>query len=870
MKKMSKKGTMRTLAVLAGGFLCLTAIPLSACGKSRDDIIIMSEEFSGLFNPFYATSGADMEVVNLTQLGMLTTDASGNLVAGENEATAVLDYEIGDDGAQNAVYTFIIKNGLKFSDGKPLTMNDVMFNIYEYLDPVYTGSSTMYSVKIKGLAQYRTQKDFGDDTEGQQDQDSLQASQWAVIRRAELTDVYKTFLEPNSSDRYFAEPKDMKDAIATWHVSDEYKQVVPMKEGETDYNAKLLADYEFVLETFEKELNADFSAARESFDLTTAPYDAHKAKLENDIFKFFLYEGYITPKYRQDASTGGKEDKSQIVDFEIKADPAKYDTQAKAVKRVFDDTISEEFLAVVTGWGTASEILTKFSAEAREVILSNRKEGDGLKYPNVEGIESLGHKPTQDNSVTIKSEVTGQEKTYNIAYQHNPDGTPSVENTYDVLRITLDGKDPKAKYNFSFTVAPVHYYSNKTVNIANNEFGVEYGSAAFQRDVIQSQRNVEVPLGAGPYKASNAANSDNPSGSEFWRNNYVFYKANHNFMFEVKTEKLRYQYVSSSNALDKLENREIDFVTPQFTKINSDRLANMEKKGFAQLYSWQLGYGYVGINAGKVPNLNARKAIMSAMQASLATQYYKTGTCQVIDWPMSRESWAYPFENGSSKENGHDYTQWSGKQAALEKIRDYTQAAINEGEKSLKYKFTIAGASITEHPTYNVFKQAVELLDEANETYNFSVKWQVEVKADSQALTKLSTGSLEVWAAAWGSTIDPDMYQVYHKNSTATSVYSWGYREILTDSSGKYSREYAIIANQLSPLIDAARRIEDQTQRAAMYEDAMGYVLDLAVEMPIYQRQNLYAYDAKRIGGIYQDVNPFTSPLEKIWEIEII
>ena len=153
---MKKKGTIRTCALLAGGLLALTAIPFSACGKKRDDIVIMAEEFSGLFNPFYATSGSDMDVVGLTQISMLTTDSKGNLTAGENESTVVLDYEIGEDGAGNSVYTFVIKNGLKFSDGVPLTMNDVMFNMYEYLDPVYTGSSTMYSVKIKGLAQYRT------------------------------------------------------------------------------------------------------------------------------------------------------------------------------------------------------------------------------------------------------------------------------------------------------------------------------------------------------------------------------------------------------------------------------------------------------------------------------------------------------------------------------------------------------------------------------------------------------------------------------------------------------------------------------------------------------------------------------------------
>ena len=187
------------------------------------------------------------------------------------------------------------------------------------------------------------------------------------------------------------------------------------------------------------------------------------------------------------------------------------------------------------------------------------------------------------------------------------------------------------------------------------------------------------------------------------------------------------------------------------------------------------------------------------------------------------------------------------------------QAGVSEKDGQLKLTFTIAGASITEHPTYPVFKQAAEILN--------SMGWDVEVKADSQALTKLSTGSLTVWAAAWGSTIDPDMYQVYHKNSTATSVYSWGYREIKADTA-TYEYEWGII-NQMSEIIDDARSITDKAQRRTMYEQAMGYVLDLAVEMPVYQRKTLYAYNGNTLDGLSSEVNPYTSPLEKIWEISL-
>lgn len=121
------------------------------------------------------------------------------------------------------------------------------------------------------------------------------------------------------------------------------------------------------------------------------------------------------------------------------------------------------------------------------------------------------------------------------------------------------------------------------------------------------------------------------------------------------------------------------------------------------------------------------------------------------------------------------------------------------------------------------------------------------------------------------------MYQVYHKNSTATSVYAWGYREIKGNPS-QYADENDLL-NKLSDLIDDGRETMDQATRKGIYEQAMGYVLDLAVEMPLYQRKNLYAYNSKTLGGltvVYEEgnengeINPYTSPLERVWELELL
>ncbi len=857
----------RTLSAL---FVGATALTLASCGgdnsSKKDSIVLMSDDVSGLYNPFYATSGADQEVTGMTQIGMLTTDRNGQTACGDDLPTVVKAYkqELVDS---DTVYTFVLKNNLKFSDGVALTMNDVLFNMYEYLDPVYTGSSTMYSIKIKGLTQYRTQKDYSGSSSQAEDAITSQASALAQSRIEELIYVFEeNGLVEGTQNSYSLNEAGMRAAINNWDVNEGYKSAVATEEEQktltmADYRKKLAEDYDLTLSTFKDELKSDYLAAKESYDLTTDPYKAWAKELESDIFKFFLFEGYITPVYKE---VQGKKDKTVIEKFENTSIAEKYKTEDEAINRVYSDYVKTQLNTILSYWGTAGTLTTKYTGAARDVIIHNNVSGDdGLTYKNISGIVSLGH-TTDVQSVEIEGTK------YNVCHDHNTDGSVKDASTYDVLQITLDGQDPKAIYNFGFTVAPAHYYTadathpnGREIDIVNNKFGVEYASSDFQSKVIQSQQHVEVPVGAGAYQATDENNNDNPSGDNFVRSNVIYYKANPNFMFEVKTAKLRLQIISSANAIDKLAAGEVDFVTPQFTKANSERLNSLSGQGIKKLDTWQLGYGYIGINAGKVPNVNVRRAIMAAMQTSLALEYYEAGTCKNIDWPMSTVSWAYPFEDDgkTSKSNGHDYTQWTGVAQAKNKIKNYMNAAgVSQGDASLKIKFTIAGASITEHPTYTVFKQAAEILNELG--------WNVEVKADSQALTKLATGSLEVWAAAWGSTIDPDMYQVYHKNSSATSVYAWGYREILNNQT-KYSYEYKTISD-LSVIIDDAREITDQAQRKTLYEEAMGYVLDLAVEMPVYQRKTLYAYNSKTITGLTDDVNPYTSPLEQIWNIELV
>ena len=127
--------------IVAAAILISAVVVLFTCtsGKSSDKpdaLVIMTEDLDGLFNPFFSTTAADANIVGMTQIGMLTTGFENNEVivaCGDNEAVVCKDYAVTyDSTSDKTVYTFVIKNGIKYSDGKPLTIEDVIFNLYVY------------------------------------------------------------------------------------------------------------------------------------------------------------------------------------------------------------------------------------------------------------------------------------------------------------------------------------------------------------------------------------------------------------------------------------------------------------------------------------------------------------------------------------------------------------------------------------------------------------------------------------------------------------------------------------------------------------------------------------------------------------------
>ena len=111
---------------------------------------------------------------------------------------------------------------------------------------------------------------------------------------------HKLLDKPFGNTSFSLDYNGMMTAISEHYVSDGYKMAVASTkeqkeaaalgvEGEAEFYRNILReDYELTLKTFKEELESDFKAAKESFDLTTAPYKDWANELSSDIFKFFL------------------------------------------------------------------------------------------------------------------------------------------------------------------------------------------------------------------------------------------------------------------------------------------------------------------------------------------------------------------------------------------------------------------------------------------------------------------------------------------------------------------------------------------------------------------------------------------------------
>lgn len=150
---MRKRIGTRLLSVL----LCLTL--LSGCapkareiaatapgGAPADTVRVGIGELSGIYDPFWYSTADESRVQELLFDYLIGFDEEGQ------PEPELADWTVSEDGL---VYTFTLKEGLKYSDGSPVVSSDFAFALEVYDDPSYDGYSDYSMVGIQGYDDYR-------------------------------------------------------------------------------------------------------------------------------------------------------------------------------------------------------------------------------------------------------------------------------------------------------------------------------------------------------------------------------------------------------------------------------------------------------------------------------------------------------------------------------------------------------------------------------------------------------------------------------------------------------------------------------------------------------------------------------------------
>ena len=770
---------MKKLLALLLAACMLTSITAAFAEEATGTpLVVAISTLSAKFSPFFADTGYDQDVVELTQIGMMTTDRVGgivyNAIEGETVSYNGTDYlytgpadisVVYDEANDITTYTTKIREDLKFSDGEPVTADDIIFTYYVYLDPSYTGSTTLSSYPIIGLQAYMTQ-----------------------IPEASLGDVVPVM------DALKAAGFGYTVAEGDLFTQEQYDA----------YYGKLTelwkADVQGIIDYVFDNYGADYAEATlgKTVDEVGAS-DGLKTALGMALWGF----GAVNEDGTFTDSNGKVYDMAETF---------------PTVDDYFDCTFAayggdiETYLGTESATGTTTDDLNTETmaalAEAAGVDLS-------AGVPNISGIKKL-----DDYTVEVKVQGFSAPAVYSIC---------------------------------GLSITPKHYYGDGTYDYDANNFGHPYG------DLSSVTAKNDAPMGAGPYKFVK------------YENRVVYYEANpYYFKGEPEIKSFQYKETNSAEVATAVQTGTADGGEMNGTKANFEMLRSFNSNGevtgdVVTTYSVaNLGYGYIGMNAdtvnvagepGSEASKNLRKALATvlAVYRDTAMDSYYGDAAAVINYPISTTSWAapQPTDEGyrvafSVDVDGNpiytaDMSTEDKYAAAIEAAKGFLKAAgftydeaagvftaAPEGAK-LSYEVIIPADGIGDHPSFAILTDAKAALA------TIGIELKINDPADSNVLwDSLDAGTQELWTAAWGATIDPDMYQVYHSSN-------------LVGLGGSDSNHYHIQSATLDQLILDARTSSDQAYRKELYKAALDEVMDWAVEVPAYQRQNIVIASSQRV-----------------------
>ena len=769
------KNAKRTLALLLALVMSLSL--LAGCGNQDNTsggattdetpLVVGYSPFSSKFSPFFSETAYDQDVYVMTQLGLLTSDRTGAIIYKGIEGETVnyngtdytyygpADLEVVENADGTVDYNFTLREDLKFSDGEPLTVDDVIFSMYVLCDPTYEGNSTLYAQPIVGMAEYRAGMTTLSKALAAAGRDNTDFTNWTEEQQTKFWDNFDKGLVPFAQE------------ICDYVVS-------AGAAAETDSVAAKASQWGFTLA-----------------------------------------------------------DDATVEDFAM--------------------AIGEQY-----GW-----IFSAMEGETAGSALSDLMDADVYNDYPVMGVK------TGESADSIT-------------------GIKKIDDYH--MTVTMTKVDAVAIYQLGISIAPLHYYGDKALfDYDNNSFGFPKG------DLSSVRAKTTQPMGAGPYKFIK------------FENGTVNFEANENyFQGAPKTKYVNFlECISDDDKLNGVTTGTIDITDPSMSSDTADAIVTANSNGeltgdkvTTDLVN-NLGYGYIGMNSvvmsvGGEPSSQASKDLRKAFGTILsvyrdvAIDSYYGERASVINYPISDTSWAAPrpSDDGykvafSTDVNGNDiYTSdmsaedkyAAAKTAALGYLEaaGYTVAdgkvtAAPEGAK-MEYEVWIPADGKGDHPSFMILTLAKDALAEIGMTLTIK-----DLTNSADLWTALEAQQVAMWAAAWGATVDPDMYQIYYSDVADAGSATDGQNPLGGSAQGGSNYMYCIADPELDQLIMDARATTDQTYRKAMYKACLDIVIDWAVEIPVYQRQNAIIFSSERVNmdTVTPDITTFYGWLSEVQNIEL-
>ena len=786
---------MKKLLALLLALVMVLSVGVTTAFAEGDDtpLVVATSALSQKFSPFFADTAYDQDVAGLTQIGMMTTDRVGGIIyngiEGEVHSYNGTDYTYYgtgdlavdyDEATDITTYSYKMREDLKFSDGEPVTIDDVIFTYYVYLDPAYNGSTTLSSYDILGLAAYRTQ-----------------------IPEANVEEV---------------------------------------------------------------------SAAADAVKAAFAANGAEYAVAEGDAFTQEIFD-----KYAADVTEAWKADLQGIVDYVYGAYAEQY---AEMIGKTYDEVTASDGLKVflageLWGFSTGVEVPEDCTLDDLYAVAFNKYAGSYDAYL------AAGESATGSSVDAINNELMAA-----VAANAGVDMSEGVSHISGIKRVDdytvevqVKGFSAPAVYSIlGLSITPLHYYGDPAqYDYEAGQFGHPFG------DLSIAQAKIAEPMGAGPYKFVS------------YENRVAYYEANEYYYLGAPVIKsFQYKETNAAEVASAVQTGAADGGEMTGSKSNFEMLqsfnSNNEVTGdVVTTYSVaNLGYGYIGMNAdtmnvagepGSEASKNLRKAFATVLAVYRDTAFdsYYGDAAAVINYPISSTSWAapQPTDEGyrvafSVDVDGNPI--YTADMSAEDKYAAAQQAAIGflkaagytfdeaagvftaapEGA-ALSYEVIIPGDGTGDHPSFAILTAAQQSLAE------IGIELKINDPADSNVLwDALDAGTQNMWCAAWGSTIDPDMYQVYHSSN-------------IVGLGGSDSNHYHIQSELLDQLILDARQSADQSYRKEVYTAALNEIMDWAVEVPAYQRQNIVIASTERVNidTVTPDVTTYWGWLAEVQSMEM-